>query len=41
MYNRRTLNVVTPGTTNVDVFQLHYEDIPRPIYPLDEIESWR
>ena len=41
IYNRRTLNVVTPGTTNVDVFQLRYDDIPRPIYPLDEIDSWR
>ena len=40
-YNRKTLDVVTPGTTNVNVFGLHYKNIPRPIYPLDELESWR
>ena len=40
-YNRRTLNVISSGTTNIDVFQLPYEKIPRPIYPLDKIEDWR
>jgi microcystin degradation protein MlrC len=40
-YNRKTLNVITPGTTNVDVLGLHYENLPRPIYPLDDIDSWR
>ncbi len=40
-YNRKTFNVVSAGTTNIDVFQLHYKHIPRPIYPLDNISSWR
>lgn len=40
-YNRRTVNVVSRGITNVNVHQLDYEKIPRPIYPLDEVEDWR
>lgn len=40
-YNRKTLDVSTPGITNIDVFQLNYEHIPRPIYPLDELGTWR
>jgi len=40
-YNRLTLNVVTPGVTLIDVFGLGYEQIPRPIFPLDEVEDWR
>lgn len=40
-YNRRTLYVQTKGVTNIDVFQLNYQHIPRPIYPLDKLESWR
>ena len=40
-YNRLSVNVVTRGITNIDVFQLHYVDCPRPIYPLDEVETWR
>ena len=39
--NRGTLNVETPGTTSVDVFGLGYQKVPRPIYPLDPVESWR
>lgn len=39
--NRKTVNVMTPGTTSIDVFDLEYENIPRPIYPLDPIEDWR
>ncbi|MBN1685999.1 MAG: M81 family metallopeptidase [Spirochaetales bacterium] len=38
--NRKTINVATPGTTNIDVFGLNYTSIPRPIYPLDEIDDW-
>jgi len=38
---RKTVNVMTSGTTDIDVFSLKYASIPRPIYPLDEIESWR
>lgn len=40
-YNRRTVNVVTSGITNIDVFQLTYVDCPRPIYPLDDVQHWR
>lgn len=40
-YNRRTINVISRGTTNIDVHQLDYREIPRPIYPLDEINDWR
>ena len=40
-YNRRTLYVETQGVTNIDVFKLNYRHIPRPIYPLDHIVSWR
>jgi microcystin degradation protein MlrC len=39
-YNRLTINVLSAGTTNVDVRQLDYKHIPRPIFPLDEIEQW-
>jgi microcystin degradation protein MlrC len=41
LYNRQTLNVITPGTTSIDVFDLEYTAIPRPIYPLDTINSWK
>ena len=41
LYNRKTVNVMTSGTTDIDVFALQYTTIPRPIYPLDEIESWQ
>lgn len=40
-YNRQTLYVKTQGVTNVDVFELNYQHIPRPIYPLDKVESWQ
>ena len=40
LYNRKTVNVMTPGLSNVDVHALKYEQIPRPIYPLDRIDSW-
>ena len=40
-YNRLTLYVKTEGVTNIDVFKLNYQHIPRPIYPLDKVESWR
>lgn len=41
LYNRKTIDVITPGTASVDVFKLKYTKIPRPIYPLDPINSWR
>jgi len=41
LYNRKTVNVMTSGTTDIDVFSLKYTAIPRPIYPLDKIENWR
>jgi microcystin degradation protein MlrC len=40
-YNRKTVNVATQGITSIDVHQLPYTCIPRPIFPLDAIESWR
>lgn len=41
LYNRKTVNVMSPGLSNTDPFALNYVAIPRPIYPLDKIESWR
>jgi len=41
LYNRKTVNVISPGLSNTDPFALHYVNIPRPIYPLDRIDSWR
>jgi len=41
LYNRKTVNVMSSGTTDIDVFSLKYTNIPRPIYPLDKVESWR
>jgi len=40
-YNRKTFNVVSAGTTNIDVFQIDYKNINRPIYPLDDVDSWQ
>ncbi|MCB9234824.1 MAG: M81 family metallopeptidase [Bacteroidia bacterium] len=40
-YNRGTFNVGTRGVTNLDVFELGYKEISRPIYPLDPLENWR
>ncbi|MEM7551173.1 MAG: M81 family metallopeptidase [Bacteroidota bacterium] len=41
LYNRLTVNVATAGITNVNVFELEYKHIPRPIYPLDDISDWK
>ena len=41
LYNRKTINVATPGTTNINVFDLKYQNITRPIYPLDKVDTWR
>ncbi|MBC8511666.1 MAG: M81 family metallopeptidase [Dehalococcoidia bacterium] len=41
LYNRETINVATPGVTNINVFDLNYQAITRPIYPLDKVDSWR
>ena len=40
-YNRKTFNVVSAGTTNIDVFSIKYNNISRPIYPLDPVDSWQ
>lgn len=37
----KTVNVISPGLSNIDPFALNYVNIPRPIYPLDRIDSWR
>jgi microcystin degradation protein MlrC len=39
--NRRTYDVESPGASSVDVFGLGYRNIPRPIYPLDDVRTWR
>ena len=41
LYNRKTVNVQTPGLSNTDVFGLKYRNITRPVYPLDRVEDWR
>lgn len=41
LYNRKTVNVISPGLSNTDPFALNYVNIPRPVYPLDRIDSWR
>lgn len=41
LYNRKTINVATPGTTNINVFALEYRNISRPVYPLDKVDSWK
>ncbi len=41
LYNRLTINVISSGTTNIDVHQLDYKKLQRPIYPLDDIEHWQ
>jgi microcystin degradation protein MlrC len=40
LYNRKNMNIITPGLSNINPEELHYQYIPRPIYPLDEVESW-
>lgn len=41
LYNRKTVNVISPGLSNTNPSALNYVNIPRPIYPLDKIDSWR
>ena len=42
LYNRKTVDVVSAGTTDINVHALKYDSIPRPIYPLDEdVDEWR
>ena len=41
LYNRKTINVMSPGFSSIDPFALKYVNIPRPIYPLDKVDSWR
>jgi microcystin degradation protein MlrC len=40
-YNRKTFNVVSKGTSNIDVFSIDYHNISRPVYPLDKVDSWQ
>jgi microcystin degradation protein MlrC len=35
------VRVDTPGPTQSDIASLAWERIPRPVYPLDPIDSWR
>jgi microcystin degradation protein MlrC len=41
LYNRKTFNVTSAGTTNWDVMLNKYNNITRPIYPLDQVDSWQ
>ncbi len=41
LYNRKTFNISTAGITDLDVRRLNYKTIPRPIFPLDDMEDWR
>lgn len=41
LQNRKTINVITPGLSNIRVEELNYKHIPRPIYPLDDVKDWR
>ncbi len=41
LQNRKTINVITPGLSNIRVEELDYQYIPRPIYPLDDVKDWR
>ncbi|MBW1983388.1 MAG: M81 family metallopeptidase [Deltaproteobacteria bacterium] len=41
LYNRKTVNVITPGMTGIDVSKLKYLKISRPLYPLDDVPTWR
>jgi len=41
LLNRKTVFVITAGTTDFDVFNLKYKNVPRPIFPFDDIDSWR
>lgn len=40
-YNRKTFNVVSAGTTSWDVHLIKFNNISRPIYPLDKVDSWQ
>ena len=41
-YNRLTINIITPGVTNVNIHTIPYKNIPRPIHPLDDdVDSWQ
>ena len=37
-WRRALIRVDTPGTTQSDLKNFHWERIPRPIYPLDELD---
>lgn len=41
LYNRKTVNVMSPGLSNTDPSGLFYRYITRPIYPLDTIDDWK
>lgn len=40
-YNRKTVNVGTQGITSLDVHQLPYTSISRPVFPLDALSDWK
>ena len=40
-WQKRLIRVDTPGTTQSDLFQFRWRNIPRPIDPLDEVPNWQ
>jgi microcystin degradation protein MlrC len=40
-FTENVIRVATPGPTQSDIVGLPWQRIPRPIYPLDDIDSWR
>lgn len=40
-FTQNVIRVDTPGPTQSDIVGLPWQRIPRPIYPLDQVEDWR
>jgi microcystin degradation protein MlrC len=40
-FSETVIRVATSGPTQSDIAGLPWRRIPRPIYPLDDIDSWR
>lgn len=40
-WRKQLIRVDTPGTTQSDLTAFAWQRIPRPVFPFDELESWR
>jgi microcystin degradation protein MlrC len=40
-YSTDVIRVATPGPTQSDIAALPWQRVPRPIFPLDPIATWR